>query len=83
MCLAIPGKIKKIKGTSALFNYNDKEYIADISLSPEVKVGDWILMHNCRALSKITASEAKENLELIKLQEKKRFSLNVFLVEDC
>lgn len=69
MCLAIPGKIKKIKENLAYFDYDGQEYKADISLSPKVKVGDWILMHDGRALSKITATEAKENLEFIKTHD--------------
>ena len=69
MCLAIPGKIKKINKNTATFVYDKKEYKADISLAPEVKVGDWILMHDGRALSKISEKEAKENLEFIKTHE--------------
>ena len=66
MCLAIPGKIKKIDGNFAFFDYEGKEYQSDISLAPEVKIGDWILMHDGRALSKISNDEAKENLDFIK-----------------
>ncbi|OGD62395.1 hypothetical protein A2215_03075 [Candidatus Berkelbacteria bacterium RIFOXYA2_FULL_43_10] len=73
MCLAIPGKIKKIKGSEAFFDFEDKEYCADISLSPEVKIGDWILTHDGRALSKVTKEEAGENLKLIELQSSKKF----------
>ncbi|MFA6963424.1 MAG: HypC/HybG/HupF family hydrogenase formation chaperone [Patescibacteria group bacterium] len=69
MCLAIPGKIKKIDGVKAYFDYDKKEYEADISLAPEVEKGDWILMHDGRALSKITEKEALENLEFIKTHE--------------
>lgn len=66
ICLAIPGKIKKIKGNSAFFEYENKAYSADISLSPDVKAGDWILIHDGRALSKISEDEALENLKFIK-----------------
>jgi len=69
MCLAIPGKVKKVKGNIAFFNYKGEEYECDVSLAGEVKSGDWILMHDGRAMSKIDESEAKENLELIKEQE--------------
>ena len=69
MCLAIPGKVKKIVGSNAYFDYDGEEYSSDISLAPEIKVGDWILMHDGRALSKITQKEAKENLEFIKTNE--------------
>lgn len=66
MCLAIPGKVKKISDNVAAFDFQREEYSADISLAPEVKIGDWIMVHDGRALSKITAKEAKENLEFIK-----------------
>ena len=69
MCLAIPGKVKKIKANLAYFDYEDEEHKADISLAPEVKKGDWILMHDGRALSKISEQEARENLEFIRTHE--------------
>lgn len=76
MCLAIPGKIKKIKKNIADFEYEGKNYKVDISLAPEVKIGDWILMHDGRALSKISEEEALENLEFIKTHEEmKKISL--------
>jgi len=69
MCLAIPGKVKKIEENYAFFDFENQEYKADISLAPNVKIGDWILMHDGRALSKVTEVEAKENLEFIKTHE--------------
>ncbi len=69
MCLAVPGKVKRIEENFAYFDFDNKEYRADISLAPEVKVNDWILMHDGRALSKISQKEAKENLEFIKTHE--------------
>lgn len=66
MCLAVPGKIDSIKENKATFTYEGKEYLVDISLMPELEVGDWILMHDGRALSKISEAEASENLEFIK-----------------
>ena len=69
MCLAIPGKIKKLDGNSAYFEFKGHEYCADVSLVTEPKVGDWILMHDGRALSVISEDEAEENLKLIDEQE--------------
>lgn len=69
MCLAIPGKVKKIEGNVAFFDYEGVEYSSDISLASDVKIGDWILMHDGRALSKISQKEAKENLQFIKTHE--------------
>lgn len=69
MCLAVPGKIKSIENNFVFFDFKGEEYKADVSLAPEVKVGDWILMHDGRALSKISQKEAKENLDFIKTHE--------------
>lgn len=69
MCLAIPGKIKKIEEKSAYFDFKGREYCTDISLVTDPKVGDWILMHDGRALSVISKEEAEENLKLIDEQE--------------
>lgn len=72
MCLAIPGKVKKIDKNTAFFDYEGKEYRSDISLAPEIKIGDWILMHDGRALSKISDEEAQENLEFIQTHKEMR-----------
>lgn len=69
MCLAIPGKIKKIEGSTAYFDYQHQEYKADVSFVTDPKVGDWILMHDGRAMSKIDQNEAEENLQFIQKQE--------------
>jgi hydrogenase expression/formation protein HypC len=69
MCLAIPGKIKKIEENIAFFDYAEQEYQADISLAPKVEVGDWILMHDGRALSKVSEEEAHEQLHFIEENE--------------
>ena len=69
MCLAIPGKVKKIEDNLALFDYDGVEYKADISLLTDVEVGNCVLMHDGRALSKISDKEYKEQLEFIATHE--------------
>lgn len=69
MCLAIPGKIKKVDGNSASFDYEGHEYMIDVSLISDPKEGEWILMHDGRAMSKISEEEAKENLEFLKTHQ--------------
>lgn len=70
MCLAIPGKIKNIEGSTAFFDFENYEHRADISFISEPQIGDWILMHDGRAMSKIDEAEAKENLHFIQEHEK-------------
>jgi len=67
--LAIPGKIKKIESTLATFDYDGVDYKADISLLTDVEIGDYVLMHDGRALSKISEPEYLEQLEFITTHE--------------
>jgi len=69
MCLAVPGKVKKIEGNWAYFDYDEKEYRTDISLLTDVKVGSFVLMHDGRALSKISKKEYEEQLDFIATHE--------------
>jgi hydrogenase expression/formation protein HypC len=62
MCVAIPVKISKIKDGKAEV---DGKTI-NISLIPDVKVGDWILCHSGLAVNKIPSNDAQKILELNK-----------------
>ena len=69
MCLAIPGKVKKLEENLAYFDYDGVEYKTDISLLTDVEVGSNVLMHDGRALSKISDQEYDEQLEFIATHE--------------
>lgn len=69
MCLAIPGKVKKIEENLAYFDYNGVEYKTDISLLTDVEIGNNVLMHDGRALSKISDQEYDEQLGFIATHE--------------
>ena len=69
MCLAVPGKVKKIEENWAYFDYDGKEYKTDISLLTDVKVGSFVLMHDGRALSQISKKEYEEQLDFIATHE--------------
>jgi len=62
MCLTIPVKIKKVKGTEAELADGRKINIALIKNS---KAGDWVLANANLAVSKISAKEAKEINKLL------------------
>lgn len=65
MCLTTPKKIKKVSGQSAELNDGRK---VNIALINRAKKGDWVLTNADLALSKITAKEAKEIRESLKLK---------------
>ena len=66
MCLAIPALIKSIKDYQAVVDIDGVTREVSIQLTPEVKVGDYVLLHTGYAISIIDAAEAEETLKLLK-----------------
>ena len=66
MCLAIPALIKSIDGHQAEVDIEGVTRDVSVQLTPEAKVGDYILMHTGYAISIIDAAEAEETLKLLK-----------------
>jgi hydrogenase expression/formation protein HypC len=66
MCLAIPALIKEINGTQAVADIEGVTREISLELTPEAKVGDYILLHTGYAISIIDAEEAAETLKLLK-----------------
>lgn len=64
MCLAVPGEILKIEGTKAEVSFSGAIRTADLSLVPEAKIGDYVLVHAGCAIQIIPADEAKETVRL-------------------
>ena len=73
MCLAIPAQLLSRDAERALVNCNGLELDVDISLVPEARVGDFVIVHVGIALSVMNSEEAHETLEthreLVLLQE--------------
>ena len=66
MCLAIPALVKSIQGTEAEVEVAGVSRKASIYLTPEVKVGDYVLLHTGYAINVIDEKEAEETLELLR-----------------
>lgn len=64
MCLAIPALVKSIQGTQAEVEMGGVSRKASIMLTPEVKVGDYVLIHTGYAISIVDEEEAHKTLEL-------------------
>jgi len=65
MCLAIPAFVKSIEGMYADVEVGGVGRRIGIHLTPEVQVGDYVLMHTGYAISIIDADEAEETLKLL------------------
>ena len=64
MCLAVPVKVKSIQGDEAEVEAGGTTYKASIRLTPEVKVGDYVLLHTGYAISILDREEAEQTLAL-------------------
>ncbi len=66
MCLAIPALIKSIDGQQAEVDIEGVTRDASLQLTPEAKVGDYVLLHTGYAISVIDPAEAEETMKLLR-----------------
>ena len=71
MCLAIPGKVVSVSGEDSLtrigkVNFGGVVKEASLACVPEVKVGDYVIVHVGFALSRVDEDEARKIFELLK-----------------
>jgi len=64
MCLAIPALIKTIEGKEADVEIGGITRHISLWLTPEAKVGDYVLLHTGYAIGIIDQAEAEETLRL-------------------
>jgi len=66
MCLAIPALIKSINGYQAEVDIEGVTREISLQLTPEAKVGDYVLLHTGYAINVIDPAEAEETLKLLR-----------------
>lgn len=62
MCVAVPLRVKELKGNRAVLESSGLLMEADVSLVPEVQPGDLLLIHAGFALARLEPAEAEEIL---------------------
>ena len=65
MCLAVPAKVVKMRGSRGVVDFGGVHREADFSLLPDVKVGDWVIVHAGFAIERYSEEEALETLRLL------------------
>ena len=65
MCLAIPVLIKSIEDKEAEAEIGGITRRISLWLTPEAKVGDYVLVHTGYAINILDQEEAKETLDLL------------------
>ena len=67
MCLAVPAKITRLEESGrGSVSYLGNDVRTDFSLVPQVKVGDWVIVHAGFAISVLDEKEAKRTLRLLR-----------------
>jgi len=65
MCLAIPALIKSIEGKEAEVEIGGISRRINLRLTPDARVGDYVLLHTGYAINVIDQEEAGETLRLL------------------
>ena len=65
MCLAIPAQVKSIDGLYADVEVGGVSRKVSIQLTPEVQVGEYVLLHTGYAINIVDAKEAEETMKLL------------------
>jgi len=65
MCIGIPAKVIEISGTSGKVDYQGVKRETSFLMLPDVKVGDYVILHAGFAIKKLSEADAKETLRLI------------------
>jgi hydrogenase expression/formation protein HypC len=71
MCLAIPGKVTSVMGDDPLWRTGKVDFggiVKEVSLAyvPEVKIGEYVIVHVGFALSRLDETEAKKVFQYLK-----------------
>jgi hydrogenase expression/formation protein HypC len=65
MCLAVPALVKEISGTEARVELGSVERVISLVLTPDVREGDYVLVHTGFAISVVDEKEAQDTLRLL------------------
>jgi hydrogenase expression/formation protein HypC len=65
MCLAIPALIKSIEETNAIAEIGGVTRLVSLALTPEARVGSYVLVHTGFAINVMDEQEAHETLTLL------------------
>ena len=66
MCVAIPMKIKEMKGDEAVVELDGFEKTVNMMVVEDVKVGDYVMIHAGFAIQKVHEEDARKTLETLR-----------------
>jgi hydrogenase expression/formation protein HypC len=66
MCLAIPAQLEAVEGKRGQAGLDGNRFEVILSLVPQAKVGDWVLIHAGYAITVLDEKDARETYDLLK-----------------
>lgn len=66
MCLGVTAQVIKIEGQKAEVEFDGVTQIISIAMTPEVKVGEFVMLHAGFAISIIDRQQAEETMDIFK-----------------
>jgi len=66
MCLAVPAIVKEINGDRAMVELEGVTLEISTIFTPEVKVGDYVIVHAGYSIAVMEEKEAEETINLLK-----------------
>jgi hydrogenase expression/formation protein HypC len=66
MCLAVPARIESIDGEKAVVSLAGARSEAVIALTPQVEVGDYVLIHAGYAITVLDEADARETFAILR-----------------
>lgn len=66
MCLAIPVRVKEIRGSMAEVELGGVITEVSVLFAPEAEVGDYVVIHAGYAISVLDTEQAEETLQLFR-----------------
>ena len=65
MCLAIPGKLISKDNETGTIDLGGISQKVSLIFTPNIKIGQWVIIHTGFALNIISESEAKKTIDLL------------------
>jgi len=66
VCLAIPGKVVECAADEALVDFHGNTVRVSTVLTPQVRVGSWVLVHAGFAIAELDEQEARETWDYLR-----------------
>ncbi|RLE87232.1 MAG: HypC/HybG/HupF family hydrogenase formation chaperone, partial [Thermoprotei archaeon] len=63
MCLGIPGVVVEVRDTIAIVDFGGVKREVDSLLVPNIKPGDYVIVHAGAIISKLSPEEAEETIK--------------------